>query len=481
MLFLSIPILILLADTTGITGNDQPVENRQPTLALTYIIALEGIFPSDGGTAGTPNQTSPPDRTTPFIGEIRVVSFNFAPKGYALCEGQVLPINQNQALFSLLGTTYGGDGRTTFALPDLRGRLPIGASNDYPLGTKVGVANPVLTVDNLPSHTHSLPSGGDTDAIGGGIAFDNQQPVLALNFLIASDGEIMIAPWSIEPTGWAHCDGRLLPLPTYNYLFSNIGTIYGGDGTTTVELPDTGGRVLIGDDTGVSFPVGLTYGTDNLTLGISDIPAHTHTLSGGGDTGATGGAGNTANNYKTSLVMRWLLSLFGDLPSRNSANPADFRTSPYAAVGTPLVGEIRIIAGNTSDGVPTDAWDPLYGTTLVISENDTLFNLIGTTYGGDGQDTFDIPHLQAMESAHYDSPDLSFLAENVGSASLNINASHLPAQSHTFTAPTPTPTPTATVTPTPTPTATPTATATATVTPTPTPTPTSTPTATPTP
>src|ERR1051326_2730121 len=159
MLFLSIPILILLADTTGITGNDQPVENRQPTLALTYIIALEGIFPSDGGTAGTPNQTSPPDRTTPFIGAIRVVSFNFAPKGYALCEGQVLPINQNQALFSLLGTTYGGDGRTTFALPDLRGRVPIGAGqaasgSSYDVGATGGEESVALTVSELPAHSH---------------------------------------------------------------------------------------------------------------------------------------------------------------------------------------------------------------------------------------------------------------------------------------------------------------------------------------
>jgi microcystin-dependent protein len=68
----------------------------------------------------------------PFIGEIRLVPFNFAPRGWAICEGQLLPINQNQALFALLGTTYGGDGRTTFALPDLRGRIPIGAGQPPP-------------------------------------------------------------------------------------------------------------------------------------------------------------------------------------------------------------------------------------------------------------------------------------------------------------------------------------------------------------
>src|ERR1700730_8579460 len=103
---------------TGVTGGNTPVENRQPTLVMRYIIALNGIFPDDAQS--TPTQSSPPDRTTPFLGEIKVVPFNFAPGGWAFCEGQALAINQNIALYQLIGTTYGGDNVTTFNLPDLR-------------------------------------------------------------------------------------------------------------------------------------------------------------------------------------------------------------------------------------------------------------------------------------------------------------------------------------------------------------------------
>ncbi|WP_432696104.1 tail fiber protein [Marinobacterium sp. YM272] len=90
-----------------------PENNMQPSLAINYIIALQGIFPSRSSAE-------------PFIGEIIMFGGNFAPRGWAFCDGQLLPIAQNTALFSIIGTTYGGDGRTTFALPDLRGRVPVG-------------------------------------------------------------------------------------------------------------------------------------------------------------------------------------------------------------------------------------------------------------------------------------------------------------------------------------------------------------------
>src|SRR5213596_3016217 len=89
----------------------------------------------------------------PFLSEIRLVSFNFAPKGWALCNGQLLPINQNQALFSLLGTTYGGNGQTTFALPDLRGRVPI-HRGQHTLGEVGGEQAHTLTQAELPTHVH---------------------------------------------------------------------------------------------------------------------------------------------------------------------------------------------------------------------------------------------------------------------------------------------------------------------------------------
>src|SRR5262245_40147685 len=88
----------------------------------------------------------------PFLSEIRIMSFGFAPKGWALANGQVLPINQNQALFSLLGTTYGGNGQTTFALPNLQGRTPIHVGNGYTLGETGGQLAHTVTMSELPTH-----------------------------------------------------------------------------------------------------------------------------------------------------------------------------------------------------------------------------------------------------------------------------------------------------------------------------------------
>src|SRR6187549_3017598 len=97
----------------------------------------------------------------PFLGEMKFIAFNFAPKGWALCNGQFLPINQNQALFSILGTTFGGNGQTTFGLPDLRGRVPMHPGNGpgltpRTLGEQLGTETVTLLAGNVPSHTHAF-------------------------------------------------------------------------------------------------------------------------------------------------------------------------------------------------------------------------------------------------------------------------------------------------------------------------------------
>ena len=163
----------------------------------------------------------------PFLAEVRIVGFNFAPRGWAFCDGQILPINQNQSLYSLLGTTYGGDGRTSFALPDIRGRTPIhvGASNgtDHREGQKSGEETHTLAANEMPQHTHAAKASntqanqtavsgnllanslselyvdasaanlvnmrsGTVANVGGGQAHDNMQPYLALNYCIALQG-----------------------------------------------------------------------------------------------------------------------------------------------------------------------------------------------------------------------------------------------------------------------------------------------------
>ena len=157
----------------------------------------------------------------PFLAEIKIIGFNFAPQGWALCDGQTLPINQNQAVFSLLGTTYGGDGLTTFALPDLRGRTPIHMGSGHSLGQRSGQEGVALSVSQIPSHDHPMRASNSAastaevtgaslaqsaasayvassanaslsaDSVGnagGGQPHNNMQPYLTLHFIIALTG-----------------------------------------------------------------------------------------------------------------------------------------------------------------------------------------------------------------------------------------------------------------------------------------------------
>ena len=159
----------------------------------------------------------------PFLAEVKIVGFNFAPRGWAFCDGQILPINQNQSLYSLLGTIYGGDGRTSFALPDLRGRTPIHAGSGYAQGQKGGQETSTLTEAQMPSHDHvargtantavvPIPDGtkllaasapaelyaspenlvplnsGTISNEGEDQSHQNMQPYIAVNFCIALQG-----------------------------------------------------------------------------------------------------------------------------------------------------------------------------------------------------------------------------------------------------------------------------------------------------
>ena len=134
----------------------------------------------------------------PFIGQISIFSFNFPPKGWAFCNGQLLPINQNQALFSLLGTMYGGDGRTTFALPDLRGRVPMHFGSVHVQGERAGTEAATVTASTMPPHFHHVPA---TSAAGASDDPTGKVPAqAALNVYGTGTGAVM-APAAVGAMG----------------------------------------------------------------------------------------------------------------------------------------------------------------------------------------------------------------------------------------------------------------------------------------
>ena len=252
---------------TVLGGTSQPVALGQPTQAISYLICTSGQFPSsDGQPSGA------------FLGEVMPFLGGVVPAGFSLANGAVLSINRNQALFSLLGTTYGGDGISTFALPNLQGRDIVGTGPSLALGTVVGQTSVTLTKAELPA-----ANGGN------GTTFNDQRPGLALHYIIAMEGvypsrdgttlvdqpyigEVRAFAGSIVPGGWALADGRLLPIQSYTTLFSVLGTQFGGDGRTTFSLPNLINSAVsgTGNRAGSAYSDGAQFGSDNAALVVTN-------------------------------------------------------------------------------------------------------------------------------------------------------------------------------------------------------------------
>jgi microcystin-dependent protein len=271
-------------------GASAAIDTQQPSLGLNYVINAFGVFP--GGTL-----------TLNSLGVVSAFAGNFAPSGELFCDGQLLQISQFSALFNLIGTTYGGDGVTTFALPDLQGRDIVGAGDGFTLGEQVGVANMSLTNANSP--------------LGSDAPIDTQQPGLVMNYYIAlsgifpSEGEtgnssqqtpylgqIVASAENIpDPEGWALCDGQLLSIAQNQALFALLGTIYGGDGVTTFALPNLQGRTVLGTG-GVNGlgTLGQVSGATTITLTSANLPAlAAPTIALADDTGAPDAPGHTTD------------------------------------------------------------------------------------------------------------------------------------------------------------------------------------------
>ena len=154
----------------------------------------------------------------PFLGEIKIISWNFPPKGWSFCNGQLLPINQNQALFSILGTTYGGDGRTTFALPNLQGRSPVHVGNGIALGELGGETAHTLNISELPAHNH-VPN-ANSNAASVGPAANN---FWSQTGSYAPSPDTAMNPASILPTGGSQPHENMSPYLVLNFIIALQG------------------------------------------------------------------------------------------------------------------------------------------------------------------------------------------------------------------------------------------------------------------
>jgi microcystin-dependent protein len=158
----------------------------------------------------------------PYVGEIRMFAGNFAPAGWMFCEGQLLPISEYETLFNLIGTTYGGDGQSTFALPDLRGRLPMHFGNGFTLAETGGAETITLTVPQIPMHTHALiatPNAGDQGNPGGNVVAQNT----AVQLYIEDVPNVNAGAQSIGSTGGSQPHNNFQPYLCVDFIISLFG------------------------------------------------------------------------------------------------------------------------------------------------------------------------------------------------------------------------------------------------------------------
>jgi VCBS repeat-containing protein len=343
--------------------------NAQPTLTLNQLMMTEGLFPSrDGGGA----LDIPMGAIRTFAG-----AFSFGSAAH----GQLASIAQSTALFSLLGTTFGGNGQTNFALPNLDGRIMVGSGQGIGL-TPISLGETVGSTSLTLNQTYASPIVG-----GSGLPFDNRGPELAVTYAIKTTGifpsesgggishgfmgEVMPFATNFAPAGWMAANGQLLSIAQNQALFSLLGTTYGGDGVSTFALPDLRGRAVMGVAAGDQ--IGQVVGTETHTITSQETPL------------AQGGGGQPIENRAPTIELNYLIAIQGVYPSRDAGS----------MVGDePTLGEVVLSAvSNAGSDVPS-GWALAQGQLLSIQQNTALFSLLGTTYGGNGTTTFALPDLR---------------------------------------------------------------------------------------
>jgi microcystin-dependent protein len=430
----------------------------------------------------------------PFVGEIRLMASDHLPEEWASCDGQLLSRGEAFILWLLLGQTFGGDGMDQFALPDLRGRVPLRAAPTHPHAQAGGKETVTLTVADLPGHTHALRA-SDSDgtraepmgnvwarsegrgfgdgapdasmhalslaAAGSGQAHENLMPFLGLRSIVSMNGraledtevqdvylgEIRLFASDQIPAGWVPCDGQLLPVSQNRPLFDLMGDKFGGSGGM-FAVPDLTGRIPI--HRGPGRPLGEPGGEEAHTLTTNELSSHSHEARAASMPGddpspvgrswgvqsaglaytdgapdvslnatavsATGGGG-AHENMPPFLTLQFCMSLQGEDPTFEFPS-----TQPFA-------GEIRLFP---YDVAPV-GWASCDGAILKTQDNFGLFTMLGSTYGGNGQDTFALPDLRGRAPLHSgQGPGLTArsLGEAGGAAIVTLTVANLPVHTH---------------------------------------------------
>ncbi|MEM7057623.1 MAG: tail fiber protein [Pseudomonadota bacterium] len=397
----SIDPLTTDSKTAAANGSPDNFKSQQPTLVINMSVQRDGAFPGGGSPQGL------------TIGAIRSYAWNFDPLTELDVNGGTLPIsaNANQALFSIAGTTFGGDGRTTFGLPDLEGNLAVGAGQGPGLSNRVvgqefGDDTETLATANVPASI-----GGDGQGVNN--VQDSQGVIWAINIggnnpsggtgqqgFLAQVQAFAVANSGLLPTGWVAAEGQLLSVNGNSDLFSLLGTTYGGDGRTTFQLPDLRGRTPVGEGQGP--------GLQNVALG-QEFGSEENSLTDMQITALQNGSTVTLDNAQPSVGLNALVALNGVFPQINRALDGD---SIY-------LGEIIWFAGTFAPGGFAFA----DGQLLPIAQVVALFSLIGTSHGGDGTTTFALPDLRGR--APVDDGNGFSLGAQLGTEDITLTAANI--------------------------------------------------------
>ena len=372
--------LAAASTSVALAGSQQAFDNLQPSLALTLVTPLFGSFP-DGQATQAQGAT---------LGFVYDFAGDFAPGGALAATGQSFSFSNNLILSTVFGGTFGGDFNN-FNLPNLVGRAIVGAGGNLNLGAAIGSASVMLAPSQVPVPNEPVAPQ----------PYSTIQPSLALTPLIAVNGVFpgaagssgtstfigqianyagsVISNGSAVPGGWLPADGRLLPIARFPKLFALIGTTYGGNGTNDFALPNLVGRIAIGAD--AANPLGSTKGSNDVFVNRAELP---------------GPGQQPLSNDQPSLAVNYLIATTGIIPSPLFSSFDET---------TETVGQIVEFAGGT---VPA-GWALANGQLLPISQYTDLFDIIGTTYGGDGLTDFALPDLDGRTVIGASLPEVSLL------------------------------------------------------------------------